>query len=257
MKKLNYEEVNKYIKDEVIQPFYEGRVGKISELSLRTILKRKNPYLFKAKNIETSGDFVKYILDAYLSSQEETMFGNLLEKLAIFICGMVFDGKKAEQGVLKSVDLEFERDGKYYIVGIKSGIYWGNKDQIDKMKNNFKLARKILIENGVKKEIVAVNGCIYGRDNNPFKEDDDSEQNYFKFCGQEFWELISGDNELYKNIILPLDKEAKKRSDHFKMVYADKSNEMTKDFSDQFLTKKGGIDWEKIIDFVSKKESIM
>ncbi len=253
MKTLDYEEINKYIKDEVIKPFYEARVAKVSELSLKTILKRKNPYLFKAKNIETSGEFIKYILDAYLSSQEETMFGNLLEKLAIFVCSYVFGGKKAEQGILKSVDLEFERNEKYYIVGIKSGIYWGNRDQIDKMKHNFKLAKKILVDNGIKKEIIAINGCIYGKDNNPFKEDSDPEQNYHKVCGQEFWELISGDRELYKNIILPLDKEAKKRSDHFKMVYADKSNEMIKDFSDEFLTKKGGIDWEKMIDFVSKK----
>ena len=72
-------------------------------------------------------------------------------------------------------------------------------------------------------------------------------------CGEEFWELVSGDTELYKKIILPLDKEAKKRSEYFTEVYAAKSNEMTKEFSDNFLTKKGLIDWEKIIDFVSKK----
>jgi len=236
-----------------MKPFYELRIKKLSALNLNAILKRKNPYLFKAKNIETSGEFIKYILDAYLSSQEETMFGNLLEGLAVFICGKTFDGRKAEQGVLKSVDLEFERNGKYYIVGIKSGIYWGNKDQIDRMKSNFKMAKRILKKNGVIKEIVAVNGCIYGTDKKPFKEDSDSEQNYYKMCGQEFWELISGDNDLYKNIILPLDKEAKKRSEHFKEVYSEKSNEMTKEFSDTFLTKKSVIDWEKMIDFVSKK----
>lgn len=253
MSKLNYTKINSYIAENVMKPFYEIRLEKLSALNLNTIVKRKNPYLFKAKNIETSGEFVKYILDAYLSSQEETMFGNLLEKLAIFICEKTFDGRKAEQGVLKSVDLEFERENRYYIVGIKSGIYWGNKDQIDRMKSNFKFAKRILKKNGIAKEIIAVNGCIYGKDNRPFKEDSDPEQNYYKICGQEFWELISGDNNLYKNIILPLDKEAKKRSDHFKEIYAEKSNEMIKDFSDSFLTKKGSIDWEKMIDFVSKK----
>ena len=121
------------------------------------------------------------------------------------------------------------------------------------MKSNFKVAKEILKRNGVKKEVIAVNGCIYGKDNKPFKQCADTKENYYKICGQEFWELISGDNELYKNIILPLDKEAKKRSDHFKEVYAEKSNEMIKDFSDNFLTKKGAIDWEKMIDFVSKK----
>lgn len=253
MPKLDYIEINKYIADGVMKPFYEARLEKLSALNLNTILKRKNPYLFKAKNIETSGEFIRYILDAYLSSQEETMFGNLLEKLAIFVCGKTFKGRKATQGILKSVDLEFERNNKYYIVGIKSGIYWGNKDQIDKMKSNFATAKKNLKKDGIKKEIIAVNGCIYGKDNKPFKEDSNGEQSYYKICGQEFWELISGDNELYKKIILPLDKEAKKRSDSFKEIYAEKSNEMIKEFSDNFLTKKGAIDWEKMIDFVSKK----
>ena len=253
MKKLNYTEVNTYITEQVMRHFYEKRLKKLSELNLDYILKRKNPYLFKAKNIETSGEFVKYILDAFLSSQEETIFGNLLENLAIYICEKVFNGKKAEQGVLKSIDLEFERGGKYYIVGIKSGVNWGNKDQVDRMKSNFRKARKILSKKGIIKEIVAVNGCIYGKDSSPFKKGSKKELDYYKICGQEFWELISGDNELYKNIILPLDKEAKKRSDSFKEVYAEKSNEMTKEFSDTFLTKKGSIDWEKMIDLVSKK----
>ena len=254
MSKLNYKDINKYIAECVMKPFYETRLEKLTELNLNKILKRKNPYLFKAKNIETSGEFIKYTLDAYLSSQEETMFGNLLEAFAIFVCKKVYKGHKSEQGVFKSVDLEFIRKNKYYIVGIKSGPNWGNKDQIDRMKSNFKIAKKILRKKGIKKEIIAVNGCIYGTDSSPFKENSDKEQSYYKICGQEFWELVSGDEQLYKEIILPLDKEAKKRSDHFSDVYSEKSNEMIKDFSDSFLTKKGAIDWEKMIDFVSKKK---
>ena len=253
MTKLNQEEVFAFITENVMKPFYEIRLKKLSALSLQSVLKRKNPYLFKAKNIETSGDLVRYILDAFLSSQEETIFGNLLESLAIFVCEKVYNGHKAEQGVLKSVDLEFIRDGKYYIVGIKSGPNWGNKDQVDRMKFNFRFAKKILKKNGIKNEIISVNGCIYGKDSKPFKEDKDPKESYYKLCGEEFWELVSGDKELYKKIILPLDKVAKKRSEHFLEVYAGKSNEMTKEFSDNFLTKKDQIDWEKIIDFVSKK----
>ena len=255
MTKLNQEEVSNFITDNVMRPFYEVRLEKLSTLNLQSILKRKNPYLFKAKNIETSGELVKYILDAFLSSQEETIFGNLLESLAIFVCEKAYGGHKAEQGVLKSVDLEFVRDNIYYIVGIKSGPNWGNKDQVDRMKINFRFAKRLLKKNGVKKEIVAVNGCIYGKDNKPFKEDKDPTESYYKLCGEEFWELVSGDKELYKKIILPLDKAAKKRSEHFMEIYAGKSNEMTKEFSDNFLTKSGQIDWEKIIDFVSKKSN--
>lgn len=253
MKKLDYEKLNKFIASDVITPFYNIRLDRLGLAKLSHISKRKNPYLFKAKNIETAGDFAKSVLDAFLSSQEETIFGDLMENLAIHICDQVYGGKKAEEGTYRSLDLIFERENKIYIVGIKSGPNWGNSDQVSTMKKNFKLARKMLKSVSGDKEIVAVNGCMYGKDNVPFKVNKkDKELNYYKMCGQEFWELISGDDQLYKKLIQPLDKEAKKRDETFKELYVSKINEMTKDIVELFYTKNN-LDWDKVIDYVSKK----
>src|SRR3989337_1602999 len=133
MGKINPDELNSFISAGVIKPFYEIRQIKLSSLTFNEVMRRKNPYLFKAKNIQTAEELVKYTLDAFLSSQEETIFGNLMEGLAVFVCSKVFDGYKAEQGKFKSIDLIFNRNGITYVVGIKSGPYWGNKDQIDKL----------------------------------------------------------------------------------------------------------------------------
>lgn len=55
---------------------------------------------------------------------------------------------------------------------------------------------------------------MYGKDNKPYKIDVlDKERSYLKLCGQEFWELITGDTEFYQRIVVPIDKEAKKRDD--------------------------------------------
>lgn len=252
MNKLNHEELEAFVRSDVIQPFYEIRLERLRSASLANIAKRKNPYLFKAKNIETAGGLASSILDAFLSSQEETIFGDLMESLAIHVCGKVFNGKKAEEGKYKSVDLIFERDHKLYIVGIKSGTNWGNADQISAMKKNFKQAKKILRAELGKGSIVAVNGCMYGRDNNPHKVNKSPDLSYFKICGQSFWELISGDDQLYKKIIQPLDKEAKKRDEIFRELYVQKINEMTKDVINLFY-KGDNLDWEKVIEYVSKK----
>lgn len=253
MKKLNYEKLNTFIASDVIRPFYKIRLDRLKSASLAIIAKRKNPYLFKAKNIETAGDLAKSILDAFLSSQEETIFGDLMENLAIHVCSKVFDGKKAEEKKYKSVDLIFSRDSRFYIVGIKSGPNWGNSDQINAMRKNFKSARKIIQDELGVRSILAVNGCMYGRENKPHKVNKkDPMLSYHKICGQPFWELISGDDQLYKKIIQPLDKEAKKRDETFKKLYAQKINEMTKDIVNLFYTKNN-LDWEKIIDYVSKK----
>lgn len=86
MQNLTHQELTSYIGNNIIQPFYQLRLSRLQELSLHRVLRRKNPYLFKAKNITTAQDFVTELLQAHLSSQEETIFGSYLEQLAIFIC---------------------------------------------------------------------------------------------------------------------------------------------------------------------------
>lgn len=237
MDKLSYEELQTFISEGIITPFYDIRLQKLNELTFSNIMRRKNPYLFKAKNIQTAEELVRYVLDAFLSSQEETIFGSLMEELAIFVCKRVYGGYKAEQGKFRSIDLIFQRDGKTYIVGIKSGPNWGNSDQINRMKGNFKEAKRVLKKEGNNTKIIAVNGCIYGKDNKSHKADvRDKEKSYYKFCGQEFWGLVSGDKEFYQRIVIPIDKEARKRDENFRNTYSAKINELTKDFSENYLT---------------------
>ena len=162
MGKLSQDELQKFISEQVMAPFYKIRLEKLDSLTFNQLMSRKNPYLFKAKNIQTAEELVRYVLDAFLSSQEETIFGNLMEKLAIYVCSETFNGEKAEERKFGSIDLIFQRDKKFYIVGIKSGPNWGNKDQIERMKSNFKNAKKILKNEGVKARIISVNGCMYG-----------------------------------------------------------------------------------------------
>lgn len=63
--------------------FHARRVERLNSLDLNTLLRRKNPYLFRAKGIQTAQDLIKPMLDAHLSSQEEGLFGTFLEGLAI------------------------------------------------------------------------------------------------------------------------------------------------------------------------------
>ena len=109
--------ITSYI-EQNIPDFHRRRLESLMALKLRKVLRRKNPYLFKAKFVTSAPEIVKVLLDAHLSSQEETIFGGFLEGLAVFICGHVFSGKKSSA---EGIDLEFERDSIYYVVSIKSG----------------------------------------------------------------------------------------------------------------------------------------
>ena len=242
MNPIKLEEIEAFV-EENIPGFHQNRIKKIKTLQLKTVLKRKNPYLFKVKAITTAGDFVKTILDAYLSSQEETLFGGFLEELALFVCGKVYGGRKSSS---EGIDMELEKNGVRYIVSIKSGPNWGNSSQISRMKENFNRAKRILRTNtSSQQNIVAVNGCCYGQDTQPDKGE------YLKLCGQVFWEFISGNPELYTDIIEPLGYKAKEKNEQFLQEYAKVANTFTLGFIQEFCASDGGILWQKLIAFNS------
>jgi len=247
---LDIKQIEKYV-SENIGDFHSRRVEKLEDLKLRTVLRRKNPYLFKAKNILTAQDLIVAIVSAYVSSSEEGIFGNWLEGLAIHINSIVYGGIKSG---IPGVDLEFSKDDIRYIVSIKSGPDWGNDSQIKKMVDHFNSARKVLKTSGSKINVTAVNGCCYGRttSRNNYKAKGD----YYKYCGQVFWEFISGSNTLYKDIVEPLGHLAHKKNEEYEVALAKKINLFTKELTEDFFTEKGEIDWDKLLEFNSKGTTI-
>ena len=221
------------------------RIQSLESLKLSQVLKRKNPYLFKAKYVLTAEQIIKGFVDAHISSNEETIFGDWLEGLAIFINSKVFGGKKSG---IKGIDLEFDKDNVRYIVTIKSGPNWGNSSQIEKLISDFKTAKKTLRTSNSKIIVTAINGCCYGRDNKPDKGE------YFKYCGQRFWEFISGETNLYTEIIEPLGHKAKEKNAEFSESYAKMINKFTNEFFMDFCKKSGEIDWGKLVKFNSSKD---
>ena len=245
MGSLNIDDVKMYV-EKHIGNFHKKRISSLDNLKLSTIFKRKNPYLFKAKNILTAEQIVSGFLNAHISSNEETIFGDWLEGLALFINSKVYGGYKSG---IQGIDLEFDCNNTRYIVSIKSGPNWGNSSQIKKMIADFKTAKKTLRTSNSQLHIIAVNGCCYGKEKNYDKGD------YFKYCGQQFWEFISGDENLYIDIIEPLGFKAKEKGDEFMQSYTQMINKFTGEFIQNYCLSSGEIDWNKIVKFNSEKET--
>jgi len=240
MIKMDLEQIYEYVENH-ISIFHQRRLDYVqSKVDLLRILKQKNPYLFKAKNVLTAQDLVKGFLDAFLQSQEETLFGDFMEGLAIFVCDKVYGAKKSE---LTGIDLEFEKGDIIYAVEIKAGWNWGDSSQIRQLRVNFENAKKMLSAKTGKK-VVAINGCCFGKDNKPDKG------GYLKLCGQRFWELISGDTNLYLDIIEPIGHKAKQKNEEFLESYAQIVNKLTLEFSQSFCDD-GKINWTRLAEYNS------
>jgi len=101
---FRYRTSKKYV-EENIGTFHQKRISSLDTLKLSEVLKRKNPYLFKAKYVLTAEQIIKALVDAHISSKEETLFGDWLEGLAIFINQKVYKGRKSG---ISGIDLEFD-----------------------------------------------------------------------------------------------------------------------------------------------------
>lgn len=239
------QKIIQFIEENVFEKFHKKRIESIERLELKKILKRKNIYMFRAKNMNLTQDIVKSILDAHLSSQEETIFGDFLEQISLYTAELYFKGRKSST---KGIDLEIDKDNIRYLISVKSGPNWGNASQIEKMLANFQSAKKTLnTSGGFKGEVKFINGCCYGKDKNLYKD-----KGYYKYCGQVFWEFISGESDFYKEIIDPLGKNAQIKNEEFFCLYEKTINKFNQEFSNEF-SAEGLVNWIKLLELSSKK----
>lgn len=225
-----------------IDTFHKNRIDKIKSLKLNDVLKNKNPYLFRAKNLTLAADLMTAVLDARLSSSEEGAFGGFLEDLAIYVAEVTGGGvKSAAQGI----DIEATRARVRYLIAVKSGKNWGNADQHRKLKDNFKTALKVIHQSRRAGALQPTLGICYGN----FKTVNTGE--YLHIGGQSFWHLISGDRELYVDLIEPLGLEGEKHNQLFNDEKDATYNRLIREFTVGYCNKSGKIDWPKLVKFVS------
>ncbi|HNT23522.1 MAG TPA: PmeII family type II restriction endonuclease [Anaerolineales bacterium] len=240
MDPLNLQNVCDYVNDHILD-FHERRLKSLGELRLEKLL-NKNPYLFKAKNITTANELISGLLDAFLSSSEEKLFGDFLEGLAVFVAEMTCGGHKS---AAPGVDLEFINNGIHYVVSIKSGPHWGNSSQQGKLEQDLKNAMTRLKQLQRGANVQPVLGICYGKMKTSYL------RGYMKVVGQNFWYLISENQNLYTDLIEPVGYRAKEHNDSFSFEKGKVTNRLTKQFIDQFCDDGGAINWVKLVEFNS------
>lgn len=222
--------------------FHNARLERLQTLDLKTLLKKKNPYLFRAKNILTADQLLQGVLDAFLSSSEEELFGQFLERLAVFVSELSFGGRKSSA---EGLDLEFDRDGTRYVISIKSGPNWGNSSQQKRLQDNFRRALAVQKQARSNIHIQPVLGFCYGKvrtiDNGLF----------IKIAGQNFWTFLSDDPDLYIDIVEPIGYQARKHNEDFVEKRAALQNRFALQFIQEFCDINGNIDWHRLVAFNS------
>jgi hypothetical protein len=124
---------------QALETFYANLIAKIDELNIQKIMKRKNPYLYRAKAMQNAAEIVESVLTAFVSSSEETIFGNcFFEPIAI----AASNGNKA---LAEGIDIMIQDKGEntMYAIAVKSGPSVFNADSKKRQEQNFMAASKL------------------------------------------------------------------------------------------------------------------
>ena len=237
MEPLDLQRVEEYVNENIVD-FHKRRLDSLGKLKLSKLLK-KNPYLFKAKNVLTASNLIEGLLDAFLSSSEEKLFGDFLEDLAVFIAEQTSGGHKS---TAPGVDLEFFNNSVHYVVSVKSGPSWGNSSQQNQLEQNLKDAVRRLRQSRRGLNVQPVLGICYGKIRTAH-----TSRGYLKVVGQNFWYLISENKELYTDIIEPIGYRAKEHNEDFALERGKLATRLTKAFIDGYCDPSGAIDWLKLV----------
>lgn len=230
--------ISKYVETHIGE-FHAARIAKLQNMNLKEILKRKNPYMYRAKNLVSASQLVESLAAATMSSAEESIFGNWMEGVAMFVAEKVYGGYKSSA---EGIDLEFDKEGVHYFVSVKSGPAWSNSTSMKKQKEQFRTARRVFNTSRKTVPTMCIEGCCYGNDNKGYNDSD-----HEKFCGEKFWTLISGEPTLFVDIIEPLGFKAKEKNDEYHKAYNQMLNKFVREFVNEYCNDENEIEWDKIV----------
>ena len=243
MELLNLEEIHEYIA-QAISRIEQHQLEILQNLEFEELLD-VNPYyltFFRIREPISAGALLQGLLQAFLSSSEEKLFGDFLEHLAVFIAGKTCGGHKS---TAPGVDLEFIHNGIHYVVSIKSGPNWGNSSQQNRLEQDLKNAAMRVKQSKFGTNVQPVLGICYGKTKTSFL------RGYLKVVGQNFWYLISENKDLYTDIIEPIGYRAKEHNEKFHQERGALLNRFTKQFIERLCDDTYAIDWSKLVEFNS------
>jgi len=224
-----------------LNDFYQRRLEKLKNLKLRQVFKRKNPYLFKALGTEQAPEIVKKVLEAYISSSDETIFGDAyFDQIARSLPSIIVSDAKG-------VDLIVEEEKAIHAYALKSGPNPYNASQKERQNTEFLELKHRLMK--LQKQFDPVLAYAYGRKNRPSR----GKWIYRESSGQEFWKEITGDDDFYLKLIRLMREEPLKRIDEYKSDWDAVINRFTREFTQDFCFQDGHINWEKLTQFVSAR----
>ncbi len=175
----------------IVDAFESVFVNKVSEklasMTMKELVKRKNPYLYRATGVETCDEYVQRAFSEYIAGMRGNFFGLFFESVAQILSG----GTKPDG--TGEIDLEVQKDGEMLLYVIKSGASGHNASSLKKALDDLSAvsgsfeARNIRAHKNI--------AYAYGRHG---EHVDDGVR---KMASKDFWAEMSGDADFYVKLL--------------------------------------------------------
>jgi len=232
--------------EELLSSFYSKRIAGLekAKAEIASRIKNKNPYLFCALGISSPEDFISALLDAHISSSDETLFGNdFFEPLAKWSASKAWkdpEGNCTVQTSLETgVDISIETLTKDYCIAVKSGVKIFNAQSKKQQATNFLSINKRKQKD--KRAFEAIVGYCYGK-----KQSRNTQYNFSEYAGEDFWEFLTGDSSFYLRIATSIAKHSTKNNQTFCKIKASTTEQLI-DYFKKTYVEDGAIKWEALV----------
>jgi hypothetical protein len=226
----------------VIEVLNELSLVKRKGINFPNLLAKCNPYALVV-NCKNPQEVVDFVLQRHKQTSSETIWGYLLESIAVKVSKITLNGYKSEK---TCTDIEWGCDGKKHYRGWKSSPNWANSDQ-KKNVNNEESEMKILKDFGSFKVLTS-----YG------KTSKRSEKNtkFIQLSGQDAWEEISNDVDLYNKVLIGIEKNSENTGQFMENLYISDKETSIQWVKNNFTNEDESINFIKVNEYVSGRDKV-
>lgn len=229
---------------------YAKRFSALNKLSITKLL-NKNPYLYRALGINDPDSFIEQLMIAFISSSDETIFGNdFFEPLAFWSARESAhhhgDQRTVTVGAGAGQDIAIETATAYLAISVKSSKNIFNAQSNKGQSIEFSELQARLKKLG--KQFRPIIGYSYGR---KLERPERKATNTEKIAGQKFWALLTGEDSYYLRIANSIGKFSTQHGLEYKEQCERKKNQILREFMINFVSAEGIIDWDKVVEFSS------
>ncbi len=196
--------------------------------------------MFKALGVESATEIVEGLLRAFLSSSDETIFGNVFfEPIVKAVSGGVVSPTEG-------VDIAIETDTRYTAIAVKSGPNPFNSSQVKRQDQEFRTLRSRLMK--LQKQFDPLLGHCYGR-----RSGEPTDKRVYRIrMGQAFWAELTGDDDFYLKLMDAISvKITQEHRVKYHVAWEHAVNRYVQEFTRDFCASNGAIDWSKLLAFNS------